>query len=120
VGKATSTTSATSSIGLPVVANAGQGYTSGVSILNTSASAVSGSIRYYNPDGSVVAGVAAQNFTLGAHASLPAYQGAAGLPSGFYGSALVTITSSNGAGALVATTNVQSATLFYTYNLASN
>jgi hypothetical protein len=108
----TSSVNTDANIGLPIVANNGQGgYTSGLTILNTTASAVSGSVSYYNPDGTLVAG-ASQNFTIAAQASLPVYQGAAGLPHGFYGQAVVRGASAN---SLMVTTNVQSDSLFFTY-----
>jgi hypothetical protein len=103
-----------SKMGLPIVANAGQGYTTGLTILNTGDLAESGSISYYNPDGSAVAGVAPQSFTVAAHASVPMYQGAAGLlPAGFYGQAVITSSDNS----LLVTTNAQSDNLFFTYTM---
>jgi hypothetical protein len=101
------------------VANNGQALTggietSGLTILNTSTQTLAGTISYYLPDGTLVS-AATQSFSIAAHASQPFYQGAAtGLPTGFYGLAVVTQTSS-GAGSMLATTNVQSDTLFFTY-----
>jgi hypothetical protein len=107
-------TNDSSKVGLPIVANAGQGYTTGLTILNVGDTAESGSITYYNPDGSAVAGVAPQNFTIAAHASVPMYQGALGLlPTGFYGQAVVTSSGNN----LLVTTNAQSDDLFFTYTM---
>jgi hypothetical protein len=113
-GASSNSTNAT--IGLPIVANNGQGgYTSGLTILNTTDRATSGSLSYYNPDGILVAGTS-QSFTIAAHASLPVYQGAVGLPNGlpngFYGQAVVTGASTH---SLIVTTNVQSDSLFFTY-----
>jgi hypothetical protein len=100
----------TGQIGLPIVANsASDGYTSGLTVLNSGDSATSGTISYYWPDGTLVTN-ATQTFSIAAHASQPFYQAAvAGLPVGFYGSAAL---SGNG---LLVTTNVQSANLFFTY-----
>ena len=106
-------------VGLPVVANGGSGgLVSGATILNTSDAAVSGTISYYNQDGTALDGGShSQNFTIAAHASLPVYQGgtAAGLPSGFVGQAVVTQSGGSTAGSLIVTTNVQNDSLFYTY-----
>jgi hypothetical protein len=78
---------------------------------------LNGTISYYNPDG---VAVATQSFSVEAHASVPVYQGAAGvLPEGFYGTAVVS-SSAGGAGGLVVTTNAQSAEQFYTYTLPTN
>ena len=85
----------------------------GATILNTSDGAVNGTISYYNPDGTGLAGHS-QSFTIAAHASLPVYQGGVGLPNGFAGQAVVT-QSSGTAGSLIVTTNVQNDSLFYTY-----
>jgi hypothetical protein len=99
---------------LPVVANGGFGYITGLTILNTSNQPVSGVISYYNLDGSAQG--ASQNFQIGAFASQPAYQGApqAGLPKTFYGTAIVRVTSGPN-NALIVTTNALSAFTFYTY-----
>jgi len=106
-------------VGLPVVANGGSGgLVSGATILNTSDAAVSGTISYYNQDGTELDGGShSQNFTIAAHASLPVYQGgtAAGLPSGFVGQAVVTQSGGSTAGSLIVTTNALSANFFYTY-----
>jgi len=100
-------------IGLPIVANNGGGLTSGATILNTADTAVNATITYYNPDGAEVGNM--QSFQIAAHASLPIYQGATGLPSGFMGQAVITQTSANIANSLLVTTNVQSDSLFYSY-----
>ena len=98
-----------SNIGLPIVANNGNGFTSGATVLNTGETAVSGSVSYYKPDGTQVGQT--YSFTIAAHASLPVYQGDAGLPQGFYGQAVVSSSGSS----LVVTTNAQSDNLFFTY-----
>jgi hypothetical protein len=55
------------------------------------------------------------SFTLAANGSQPLYQGVEGtLPSGFYGTALVTQTSGP-ANSLIVTTNAISPDTFYTY-----
>jgi hypothetical protein len=100
-----------SKLALPVVANNGNGYTSGLTILNSSDQSVSGSLTYYNPDGTQQGQT--QSFSLAAHASLPSYQGAANLPLSFYGQAVVT--AANNSNSLLATINVQSSSSFYTY-----
>jgi hypothetical protein len=105
------TANGSSTVGLPVVANNGNGYTSGVTVLNLSAETVGGTIAYYNPDGTLAG---QQAFSIAAHASQLAYQGAASLPNGFYGQAVIT-QASGAANSLLATTNVQSATSFYSY-----
>ena len=106
------------SVGLPVMANGGYGYTTGATIFNTSDQLVSGTIQYYDINGNAVIG--AQPFTIGAHASQLAYQGAQNLlPANFYGTAIVSQTSGgatngNGSSGLIVTTNALSG-LFYTY-----
>ncbi len=100
-------------IGLPIVANNGNGLISGATILNTADTVVNGTIAYYNPDGTGVGNL--RPFQIAAHASLPIYQGAAGLPSGFVGQAIITQTSTGVANSLLVTTNVQSDNLFYSY-----
>ena len=105
-------------LGLPFVANQGQGFSTGATIFNTSEASVSGTISYYQTDGTQVAtGNAAgqsNTITISAHASQPVYQGRAGLPSGFYGQAVITQTGGT-TGSLMVTTNVQGDDLFYTY-----
>jgi hypothetical protein len=103
-------------LAVPLVANKGQSFlggeaTTGLSILNTAASPTTGSISYYNSDGTQLG--TSQNFSIAAHASLPIYQGAENfLAEGFYGQAVVTANEGNN---LLLTTNVQTANLFYTY-----
>ena len=99
------------SIGLPVMANGGGGFVSGATLLNTGDTAVTGTIRYYNRDGTGVG--SAQSFQIAAHASLPVFQGAVGLPAGFVGQAIISLDGAGGG--VMVTTNVQSASLFYTY-----
>jgi hypothetical protein len=101
-------------IGLPIVANGGNGYITGATILNTTDTPQSGTINYYKVDGTIIPTVANQSFSIAAHASLPIYQGAAGLPIGFYGGAVITSTSSNSNG-LIVTTNAQNDNMFFTY-----
>jgi photosystem II stability/assembly factor-like uncharacterized protein len=111
---ALNTSSASNSVALPVMANGGFNYTTGTTILNTSASTVNGSIQYYNTDGSVQ-GIP-HTFTIAPNASFALYQGdpAQSLPSTFFGSAIIT-QSSGPTGSLVVTTNAQSSSFFYTY-----
>lgn len=102
------------SVGVPVVANLGFGsFTSGLTILNTSNTTLSGTISYYNSNGTLVG--SNQPFTIAPHASQPFYQGAANLPSGFYGQAVVNAQNGSAANSLIVTTNVQNSNLFYTY-----
>jgi hypothetical protein len=117
-GTYSAASSGSNSVGLPVMANDGYGYTTGATILNISDQPVSGSVQYYKTDGSTQGGP--QAFTVGAHASLAIYQGGSGvLPSGFYGSAVVSQTS-GAASSLIATTNAVSAAFFYTYTEPNN
>lgn len=107
----------TANVDLPVIANNGfGGFTTGVTIFNTSNAPVSGIVTYYNLDGTPT-GIT-QTFTnLAPYASYATYQGAANLPANFYGTAVVTETgggSGNG-GDLAITANVQSDAFFYTY-----
>jgi hypothetical protein len=107
--------SGSSSVGLPIVANnAFGGYTTGATIENTSSTAISGTIQYYNLDGTTVG--TAKPFSVGPHASYPIYQGdsAQGLNAGFDGTAIITVTSGSSASLLV-TTNAQSDQFFYSY-----
>ena len=105
------------SVGLPVMANGGFGYITGATIFNISGQSVSGNIQYYDTNGHPVGN--SEPFTLPAYASQLVYQGMPGgiLPSGFYGTALVTQTSGGGSSDLIVTTNAFSdgAGLFYTY-----
>lgn len=105
-------TSSSNIIGLPVVANASNGFTSGVTVLNSSNASVDGYIQYYDTQGNAVG--SQHSFTIAAHASQLAYQGADSLPSGFSGEALV-VQTSGATGSLMATTNVQSGSVFYSY-----
>ncbi len=112
-GTYTAAASGSSKLGLPAMDNNANGFTTGATILNTSGATVSGTITYYNTNGT--AAISPQPFTVGANASYPAYQGAAGLlPNGFSGQAVINQTSGP-ANSLIATTNVQSPSLFYTY-----
>ena len=97
------------------MANSGNGYTTGLTILNVSDQTVKGSISYYLTDGTQVVG-AKQNFDLAAHASQPIYQGAvANLPQGFHGQAVITQVSVGTTANLIVTTNAQTDSLFFTY-----
>jgi photosystem II stability/assembly factor-like uncharacterized protein len=111
---APNTSTASNTVALPVMANGGFKYTTGTTILNTSASSVNGTIQYYNTDGSAQG--AAHPFTIAPYASFALYQGdpAQSLPNTFFGSAIIT-QSSGPTGSLVATTNAQSSSFFYTY-----
>lgn len=103
-----------STIDLPTVANGGSGFTTGATILNTSSTSVSGTVQYYNADGTVVG--TAKPFSVGPHASQLLYQGdpTQSLPSGFYGTAVISQTSGT-PGSLIVTTNAQSSNFFYSY-----
>jgi hypothetical protein len=101
-------------IGLPIVANQGQGYISGLVVVNTGEQTTNASISYYDPAGILVG--QSQSFIIPAHASLPIYQGAAGLPENFYGQAVITQTDGAATNNLIAVANVQAADLFFTYN----
>jgi hypothetical protein len=101
-------------IGLPIVANQGQGYMSGLVVVNTSEQPTSATLSYYNTAGVLVG--QSQNFTIPSHASVPIYQGAAGLPNNFYGQAVITQTDVETTNQLVVVANVQAADLFFTYN----
>ncbi len=111
------------SVGLPVLANGGFGYVTGATILNTSNATVNGSIQYYNIDGTSQGN--AKAFSIAPFASQVAYQGdpTQGLPgptspTPFYGTAIVTETSSGND--LIVTTNAQSQAFFYTYTEPSS
>jgi hypothetical protein len=104
------------SLGLPVMANgAFGGYITGATIQNITNASVNGTIQYYDVNG--VATGTAQSFSVGPYASYSAYQGASNLPAGFYGTALVTVTSGP-TGSLLVTTNAQSNAFFYSYTQA--
>jgi hypothetical protein len=101
------------SIGLPVVANGGYGYTTGATIFNTSNQTISGTVQYYNPDGTTQ-GIG-KNFSVGPYQSAALFQGdsSQGLGSGFYGTAII---SENGSGKdLIVTTNAASNAFFYSF-----
>lgn len=105
--------SSNNSIGLPVVANGGYGYVTGATIFNTSSQTVTGTIQYYNTDGTTSG--TAKSFSVGPHQSFALYQGdsSQGLATNFYGTAIVT---ENGSGKdLIITTNAASSAFFYTY-----
>jgi hypothetical protein len=104
---------------VPLVAHGGYDYTTGLTIQNTSAVNVSGSIQYYNLDGTAVG--SAEIFNIGPHASKGIYQGAAGeLAAGFYGTATITQTDGAATAGLIVTVNAVSPTTFYTYTQPSN
>lgn len=110
-GSYLATSSGGNRVGLPVVANGGFGYITGATIYNTSNAAVSGTISFYNSDGSPT-GVS-QSFSVAAHASVAYYQGSANLALGYYGTAIVSETGSGND--LIVTTNAESFNFFYTY-----
>jgi hypothetical protein len=103
-----------SSVGLPVVANSGFGYTTGTTIFNASNSPVSFKLTYYGIDGQAVAGLTPTSYGLAAYASVGIYQG--GVSGLSYGTAVLTQTGGP-ANALIDTTNALNggASLFYTY-----
>jgi hypothetical protein len=103
---------ASQSIGLPAVANGFVGFTTGTTILNVTDQPIEVTLEYYNSNGTALS--TSVNYTVAPYASALAYQGggAAGLPSGFFGTAVL---SSNVANSLVATTNAAANGLFYTY-----
>lgn len=103
-----------SNIGLPVISNGGYTYITGDTIFNTSSQTVTATLSYYTPDGTSVTG-ASKILTIPGHASAAFYQGDGSLPSGFYGTAVLTETNSSPANALIVTTNAQNVALFYTY-----
>jgi hypothetical protein len=112
-GTYTAAGSGSTSVGLPVMAKGGFGYNTGATIFNTSNAVASGTIQYYDINGNAVG--TAQPFSVGPYASQLAYQGGASfLPSGFYGSAVVTQSSNSSGSGLIVTTNALSG-LFYTY-----
>jgi hypothetical protein len=107
--------SGVTSVGLPVMANvAFGGYITGATIENTTNSVVGGAIQYYALDGTPVG--TAKPFSVGPHASYPVYQGdpAQGLAVGFYGTAVISVTSGP-TSSLLTTTNAQSNQFFYSY-----
>jgi hypothetical protein len=113
-GTYSAATGGSSSVGLPVVANAGFGYTTGTTIFNASSSPVSFKLTYYGIDGQAVAGLTPTSYGLAAYASVGIYQG--GVSGLSYGTAVLTQTGGP-ANALIDTTNALNggAGLFYTY-----
>ena len=111
-GVYTANASGRNSVSLPVVAKNGFGYTTGLTILNTSNAPISGSLQYRDTSGNAVG--SPNVFTnLPGHASQLFYQG--DLPVGsFYGTAVITKTA-GADNSLIVTTNAQSASFFYTY-----
>jgi hypothetical protein len=109
--------SGSSTINLPALANQGFGYTSGVTIQNISNQSVQGQLQYYNLDGTPQGNL--QSFSISGQASQAFYQGAAGLPTGFYGTGVVRQTSGP-ANSLLSTINVISPNIFYTYTQPNN
>lgn len=101
-------------VGLPVVSNGGFTYITGDTIFNTSNKTVSGTLTYYNADGSQVPN-SSQSFTIPAFGSAAFYQGSGNLPSNFYGTAVITEANGDATNALIVTTNAQNSALFYTY-----
>jgi hypothetical protein len=97
-------------LGLPVMANGGFGYTTGTTIENIDTALVNVFIQYYNLDGTKQGPV--QQVMIPGHGSVALYQGAAGLPPNFYGTALVF---SSQLKSLIATTNAISSSFFYTF-----
>jgi hypothetical protein len=113
-------------VGLPGVANGGLGFNSGLTILNTSSTPVSGTIQYYNLDGTTAGspqpfsangGTGYNFFAMRPHGSFPTFVGdkASSLPPNFYGTAIVTQTSGT-PNSLIVTVNLQSASVFYSYS----
>lgn len=102
-----------SRVGLPVISNGGYTYVTGDTVFNNSSSTVTATIQYYNTDGTLVPNVG-QTFSVGPHSSAASFQGLANLPTGFYGTAVVTEIGGP-ANALIITTNAQNSALFYTY-----
>lgn len=101
-------------VGLPVVSNGGYGsYVTGDTVFNASNQTISATIQYYNPDGTTLT-AATQTVSIAPHASQPFYQGNAGLPTNFYGTAVIS-ENSGPANALLVTTNAENNALFYTY-----
>jgi hypothetical protein len=97
-------------VGLPAVANQFAGFVTGATILNITPNPVQVSVQYVNPDGTAASAI--NQYTIQPAASVLAYQGAASLPTGFFGTLLI---SSNAPGSIVATVNASAPGLFYTY-----
>jgi predicted outer membrane repeat protein len=107
--------SGSSVIGLPVMANgAFGGYITGATIENITNTPVTASVQYYDLNGSTVG--TSKSVTIGGNASYGLYQGGSdqALPSGFYGTAQITVTGGPSSSLLV-TTNAQSNAFFYSY-----
>jgi hypothetical protein len=107
--------SGATSVGLPVMANgAFGGYVTGSTIENTTNSNVGGTIQYFDLNGTAVG--TAKTFSVGPHASFPLYQGGTdqGLSAGFYGTAVIMVTSGP-TSSILTTTNAQSNEFFYSY-----
>jgi hypothetical protein len=107
--------SGSSMVGLPVMANgAFGGYITGATIENITSAAVTASVQYYDVAGNAVG--TAKSITIGGNASYGLYQGGSdqALPSGFYGTAQITVTGGPSSSLLV-TTNAQSNAFFYSY-----
>jgi hypothetical protein len=107
--------SGSSVIGLPVMANgAFGGYITGATIENITNSPVTANVQYYDLSGNTVG--TAKSVTIGGNASYVLYQGGSdqALPSGFYGTAQITVTGGPSSSLLV-TTNAQSNAFFYSY-----
>ena len=82
-----------------IVNNAYGGYTTGIGLLNAGSSATNVTITYRDGSGAVVN---SQTVTgLAAHAYQALYSGAAGLPSGFAGTATITSSTGQALGAVV-------------------
>ena len=103
-----------SSLGLPVIAKNGFGYTTGTTVFNASNISATFTLTYYNVNGTALTTPAPRSITVAAYASVGVYQGD-DLPSDFYGTAVLTQTS--GGSTLIDTTNAinSAAGLFYTY-----
>jgi hypothetical protein len=113
-GTYTAASQGSTTLGLPVIANGGYGYTTGTTIFNISNASVSGTLQYYSTSGVAVGNP--HPFSINPHSSQVFYQGdpAQALTNGFYGVAVIS-QNSGPANALVDTTNAISAGFFYTY-----
>ncbi len=112
MGTYTEVSNGSNTVNLPVIAKGGYGYTTGLTILNTSGATVNGNISYYDLNGSLVG--SSQVFNIGPNASKGIFQGSEGtLPANFYGTAVVT--ESGGSNDLIITTNALSPISFYSY-----
>ena len=113
-GAYAATTSGKNNIDLPVVSNGGFGFTTGLTIQNISSSAISCTMQYYRVDGNVQG--TALTYNIPANASQVIYQGAADLPPGFYGTAVIT-QNTGSSGSLIVATNAISPDTFYAYSV---